>query len=176
MTKKNITLAIVGVLVVITSIWMLRSGGVGDKAMVQAETGLVSAVTFKDMLLVTPNAVVIDVRTPSEFASGHISQAINIDVRDPGFATAIQKLDTSVPYFVYCHSGNRSSTAVAAMKQAGINNIIELQGGISAAPELLLLVIPTPAVTVVAKNVSIDVGASTTENIMFASTCVKRRS
>jgi rhodanese-related sulfurtransferase len=170
MTTKNITLAIVGVLVVVVGIWMQRSGNNDEKLTVQAETNLVSAATFKDKLLATPNAVVIDVRTPDEFASGHIPQAINIDVRDPQFATALQKLDKNVPYFVYCHSGNRSAVAVTAMKQVGITHITELQGGIFAAPELLTLAMPTPATTAAAESITIDVGASTTEQVALVTT------
>jgi rhodanese-related sulfurtransferase len=170
MTTKNITLTIVGVLVVVAGIWILRSGGTDDKVSAQANTSLVPAAAFKDKLLATPNAIVVDVRTPSEYASGHIPQAINIDVQDPNFTIAIQKLDKNLPYFVYCHSGNRSAVAVTAMKQAGITHITELQGGISAAPELLTLAVPTSTTTTTAKSISIDVGASTTENVALVTT------
>lgn len=78
----------------------------------------------------TPNAVMVDVRTPAEFSAGHIEKAINIDFENQSFVEEIKKLDTTKAYFVYCRSGNRSGQAVPLMKAAGIKNISELQGGI----------------------------------------------
>jgi len=85
----------------------------------------------------SPNAVMVDVRTPAEFSAGHIAAAVNIDYENPNFSTEIKTLDTSKIYFVYCRSGNRSAQADASMKSDGIANIYELEGGISNAPELL---------------------------------------
>ncbi len=73
----------------------------------------------------------IDVRTPEEFAAGHIEGAINYNVEGPDFAAQIAGLDPAGVYAVYCRSGNRSQAAVAAMSQAGINGIYELESGIS---------------------------------------------
>lgn len=78
----------------------------------------------------TPGAVLLDVRTPSEFAGGHMSGASNIDFNNPSFLSEIQKLDREKTYFVYCRSGNRSGQAVAIMRKEGFQNIHELQGGV----------------------------------------------
>ena len=72
----------------------------------------------------------IDVRTPEEFASGHLVGAVNYNVEGPDFAAQIAGLDPAGVYAVYCRSGNRSQVAVAAMSQAGINGIYELESGI----------------------------------------------
>ncbi|MCX6431858.1 MAG: rhodanese-like domain-containing protein [Actinobacteria bacterium] len=72
----------------------------------------------------------IDVRTPDEFGTGHIEGAINYNVEGPDFAAQIAGLDPAGVYAVYCRSGNRSQAAVAAMSQAGINGIYELESGI----------------------------------------------
>lgn len=72
----------------------------------------------------------MDVRTPAEFAAGHIDGAINIDVEDPGFAAAIADLDTATTYAVYCHIGRRSAIATSTMGDAGFTSIYNLQGGI----------------------------------------------
>lgn len=93
--------------------------------------------SFLEKYKQTSNAVLVDVRTPAEFNSGHISSAINIDYENPSFASEIQKLDSSKTYFIYCRSGNRSARAISVMKNDNIKNIYELQGGISSAPELL---------------------------------------
>ena len=57
--------------------------------------------------------------------------AINYNVEGPDFAAQIAGLDPAGVYAVYCRSGNRSQAAVAAMSQAGINGIYELESGIS---------------------------------------------
>jgi rhodanese-related sulfurtransferase len=85
---------------------------------------------FMEVYASTPNAVLIDVRTPPEFVSGHIENAINIDFQDDSFPSEIQKLDPSKTYFVYCRSGSRSEQAISEMKASGIQNIYELRGGL----------------------------------------------
>ncbi len=78
----------------------------------------------------TANAVVLDVRTPTEFAAGHLDKAINVDYENPSFETEIKKLDTSKTYFVYCRSGNRSGRSIEIMRRDGFDHIFELKGGI----------------------------------------------
>lgn len=87
-----------------------------------------------DALLSSPPSklVILDVRTASEFAAGHIAGAIDIDLNSATFANEVAKLDPKLPYFVYCHSGNRSAQAVAFMQQHDFRSIYELQGGIAA--------------------------------------------
>ena len=79
---------------------------------------------------VESGATVIDVRTPEEYASGHVTDALNIDVSSGSFEDQVKELDPAGEYVVYCRSGNRSQVAVAAMSQAGINGIYELESGI----------------------------------------------
>ena len=75
--------------------------------------------------------VVVDVRTPAEYAAGHIDGAINIDVEAPTFDTEIAKLDKNTTYAVYCHSGRRSGLATDAMGKAGFAHVYNLDGGIA---------------------------------------------
>jgi rhodanese-related sulfurtransferase len=77
-----------------------------------------------------PGVQIIDVRTPEEFADGHIEGAVNYNVEGADFASQIAGLDPAGTYAVYCRSGNRSQAAVAAMAQAGIPGIYELETGI----------------------------------------------
>lgn len=81
-------------------------------------------------VVVTPEVTIIDVRTPSEFAQGHIEGAINYNVEGPDFANQIMGLDPAGVYAVYCQSGNRSQPAVGQMSGIGINSIFELESGI----------------------------------------------
>lgn len=77
-----------------------------------------------------PGVVLLDVRTTSEFAQGHIANAINIDVEAPIFNSEIAKLDKTKTYAVYCHSGRRSAIATTAMARAGFVHIFNLQNGL----------------------------------------------
>lgn len=74
----------------------------------------------------------LDVRTPAEFAEGHIAGASLIDWNDPSFPSKVAELDKSKRYLVYCRSGSRSAQAVAAMRKMGFTDITELSGGIIA--------------------------------------------
>lgn len=76
-----------------------------------------------------PGVQIIDVRTPEEFAEGHIERAKNIPVQQADFADRLAQLDPNGVYAVYCRSGNRSKPAVAQMNAAGITAIYELSEG-----------------------------------------------
>ena len=97
----------------------------------QAVTGSVDAITFNTKLNNTKNAIVLDVRTPEEYASGYIGNAINIDYYKPSFKDEIKKLDKDKTYFVYCLAGGRSKSAYEVMKKEGFVKVYELNGGIS---------------------------------------------
>ncbi len=74
----------------------------------------------------------LDVRTPSEFAAGHITGAVNLDVESAEFPQLVATLDPAKNYAVYCRSGNRSKVAMTAMNQAGFTHLFDLAGGIGA--------------------------------------------
>lgn len=74
----------------------------------------------------TLDAIIIDVRTPEEFAAGHLDGAVLIDIKDDSFDSKIAALDPNANYIVYCRSGNRSAQAVTRMREAGIANITDL--------------------------------------------------
>jgi len=81
-------------------------------------------------VVTTPGVTIIDVRTPEEFAQGHIQGAVNYNVQGPDFANQIMGLDPAGVYAVYCRSGNRSQPAVTQLSNIGINSIFELEPGI----------------------------------------------
>lgn len=71
----------------------------------------------------------IDVRTPNEFKQGHIEGAKNLDYFNKGFKTELEKLDKSIPVYVYCRSGGRSAKAMQIMKDLGFESVYNLKGG-----------------------------------------------
>jgi rhodanese-related sulfurtransferase len=82
-----------------------------------------SACTSAEPVELGANAVIIDVRTAEEYATGHLDGAVNIDVQSPDFGTIISQLPTDGEYFVYCRSGNRSGQAIAQMEASGFSDL-----------------------------------------------------
>lgn len=79
--------------------------------------------------------VIIDVRTPAEYALGHVENSLNIDIFSPQFLVEIQKLDKNQNYHLYCRTGNRSGQAETAMKQLGFVDVKNI-GGLDEAAEM----------------------------------------
>jgi rhodanese-related sulfurtransferase len=79
-----------------------------------------------------PSVVVLDVRTPAEFMSGHLANAINIDIEGMQFNSEVAKLDKSKIYAVYCRSGRRSAIATDEMSKLGFKTLLNLEGGTGA--------------------------------------------
>jgi rhodanese-related sulfurtransferase len=77
------------------------------------------------------NAIILDVRTEDECDQGVIENSINIDFyKEADFFAAIESLDKTKNYYVYCRSGVRSSKACQIMNEMGIQNAYNLLGGI----------------------------------------------
>ncbi len=83
-------------------------------------------------LTAEPDITILDVRTPAEFAGGHLPGAVNIDVEGGTFDQQVAALPKDDTYLVYCHSGNRSGVATEAMAKAGFTHLLDLQGGVTA--------------------------------------------
>jgi rhodanese-related sulfurtransferase len=74
----------------------------------------------------------VDVRTPGEYAAGHIDSAINIDYYSPGFREQVDRLNKNGAYLVYCQTGVRSAAAADIMAGLGFKDIYNMTGGFSA--------------------------------------------
>ncbi|MBR4714364.1 MAG: rhodanese-like domain-containing protein [Paludibacteraceae bacterium] len=93
----------------------------------------ISPQEFHDMITKDSTLQVVDVRTPQEFAAGHIKGAQNVDFRSPDFekniAKAVKKRKTVL---VYCRSGKRSLNAMNLMVKNGFKDVYNMEGGILA--------------------------------------------
>jgi thioredoxin len=75
----------------------------------------------------------LDVRTPGEYFSGHIKNALQADWNDPKeFDRRIAFVDKSKPVYIYCLAGSRSAAAADKMRKMGYESVVELKGGINA--------------------------------------------
>jgi rhodanese-related sulfurtransferase len=80
--------------------------------------------------ITNPDVIILDVRTPEEFASGHIEGAVNIDFNSSEFENEITRLNPSDSYAIYCRSGSRSGKAASIMHLAGFHDVSNLDGGV----------------------------------------------
>ena len=89
--------------------------------------------TFKNRYKNSSSALLLDVRTAGEFASGSIKGAKNLDVSSARFREALKTMDKNKEYFIFCRSGMRSGTACKLMSKEGFKTI-NLAGGIGSWP------------------------------------------
>ena len=79
-----------------------------------------------------PKVVVIDVRTPEEFKTGHITGAKNLDFNADGFEKQIAALDKSKTYIVHCAAGGRSAQACKIIEQVKLPSVYHMNEGFKA--------------------------------------------
>ena len=75
--------------------------------------------------------VILDIRTPGEYQSGHIQNSIMLDFYSKSFADDIGRLDKDKTYLVYCRSGNRSARTMALFEKLKFRKIFHLSSGIN---------------------------------------------
>ena len=78
------------------------------------------------------SATLIDVRTPAEFAEGHLEGATNINLQSSDFTAQVSQLPKDAQYVVYCRSGNRSAQAIDQMTALGFTSLLDA-GSVSEA-------------------------------------------
>ena len=75
-----------------------------------------------------PDFIILDVRTPGEYSSGHIENALNIDYKSDNFKEDVSKLDKNNVYVVYCGSGRRAGASIDILEQLGFKNVYNIGG------------------------------------------------
>jgi thioredoxin len=98
----------------------------------QEKTSL-TADEFEQQINANPNAQILDVRTPGEFNTGHLKNALLADWRNKKeFDRRISFIEKDKPVLVYRLSGGRSAAAAEMMREAGYKTVYELDGGLNA--------------------------------------------
>ncbi|MES2707488.1 MAG: rhodanese-like domain-containing protein [Verrucomicrobiota bacterium] len=72
---------------------------------------------------------VIDVRTPEEFAAGHLKGAKNVDFNEDDFEKKLSTLDRNKTYLVHCAAGGRSTRSLKLLDKLGFKSVIHLDEG-----------------------------------------------
>ena len=94
---------------------------------------LVTPDEAEKLLKENPAVTVLDVRTPEEFAEGHIKGAVNADVNGDDFEKKVAALDQSKPVLIHCQAGGRSSRAIEEMGSDMILRIIAYSSTVQAS-------------------------------------------
>ncbi len=67
--------------------------------------------------------LILDVRTPEEYAARHVDGAINVDFRKSDFASLISQFPKDAEYIVYCNAGGRAGRASVKMRSLGFTDV-----------------------------------------------------
>lgn len=92
----------------------------------------ISADEAQAKLSAESEMLILDVRTPREFAGGHLKNAQNIDFYAPNFKERIAELPKDKPYLIYCASGGRSAKGMRQMQEMGFEQLYNMNGGVGA--------------------------------------------
>lgn len=114
---------------------MLFNGNGRGTAAPGAEIRQVSADQAEELIKANTgnkNFVILDIRTPGEYSSGHIPNAVLLDFHSPAFKENLAGLNKNRTYLMYCRSGNRSARALDMMRELGFTRVLELRGGIKS--------------------------------------------
>ena len=97
------------------------------------EMPLVMEISQQEFLSQKPGSyLILDVRTPEEYAAGHLDKAVNISHdRLAEHLPEIQNF-AATPVLLYCRSGNRVVKAAEVLTQAGFTNLYHLTGDMQA--------------------------------------------
>jgi len=84
--------------------------------------------SFIKQEVVGKNVQLVDVRTPNEYNSGHIDNAVNFDLSRQNIQQ-INTLDKDKPVYLYCAVGSRSAYAAKILEREGFTKIFDYSGG-----------------------------------------------
>lgn len=96
----------------------------------QRAQGQTSVSPVDAVRLINNGAVVVDVRKPAEFQSGHIVNSRNVELTDVGPEQAVLKKQKNKVLITVCDTGMSSGRAAATLRKAGFDKVFNLKGGL----------------------------------------------
>ena len=111
-------------------------GGCFNQEAANLETQIIEDVTLEEAFALMEdsrydeNFIIIDVRTPEEYAGGHIEKATNLDYYSETFEDELNQLDKDKTYLIYCRTDHRSGEALDMMAEFGFREVYNMLGGI----------------------------------------------
>lgn len=117
---------------------VLVGGCTGNETQTVTETQIIEVVTPQEAFNMiesnrnNPDFVIIDIRTPEEFAESYIEGAINIDYYSATFEDELDSIDKNKIYLIYCQWGDRSGAALATMEGLKFMEVYDIKSGIEA--------------------------------------------
>jgi rhodanese-related sulfurtransferase len=131
-SMKTMLLALWGA--ALTTAWTASAADPGAPAPAEKSATVIQHATpgEAEKWIQDKKVVILDLRTPGEFKSGHLAGAKNIDFTEVDFEKDLAKLDKGKTYLIHCASGNRSTRSLATFKKLQFRSVVHLDGGITA--------------------------------------------
>ncbi len=136
MDNKRLFVVILSVIIVSGLIFAVKWMYAGVENSVDGNGRILKNITPKAAFLLiqdnknNPDFIIVDLRTPEEFSSGHVENALNIDYLAATFKDKINELDKNKTYLIYCRSGGRSGRSIKIMDKLGFKKVYNMTGGI----------------------------------------------
>ncbi len=131
MRLKSLIMLVLSVLLVFSLAVIVGCGGNATETPTQIIEDITPQEAFT-LIQNNPDFVIIDVRTPGEFAEGHIENAINLDYYSETFRDELDKRDKNKTYIIYCRSGGRSGNALTIMDGLNFGEVYNVLGGMNS--------------------------------------------
>ena len=97
-----------------------------------------SPAEFQTKLKSLGKVQLVDVRTPEEYAEGHLENSVNYNFYDDDFKAKLETLNPNMPVMVYCKSGGRSGKTYNQLKGMNFKEVYDMAGGYSLWSEEIL--------------------------------------
>jgi len=125
--NRQIIGVLVGIIVLSLGAFFILSNNTGNTEVVSNQPQMITPEDYNSTYLANnTDHILLDVRTPEEFASGYIAGAINIPVQE--LDQRLSELSTDKEIIVYCRSGNRSAQASTILSNNGFSSVADMGG------------------------------------------------
>ena len=121
--------------VLISAVLIAVVASCDSQSTTEIPTNNVDVDIARDLVTQDETVIVLDVRTPEEYAMGHIEGALNINIAEVDFPERVSKLDRDKTYIVHCSANvknGRSAKSLEIMSSFGFDKLLNMEGGIVA--------------------------------------------